>query len=106
VAVQQGTAALSAASVLSASPSVTAGLSSLWAAYQLTAAQHHQLHLYWKLAAAGARTDGTAGYLYSQLYAAEQAMDAAYRAWATLYEQTYQAPPHGPYPGLLPGGLG
>jgi hypothetical protein len=93
----QGAAALSAHSTLTGTAGITfLGLDSLWAAYVAAAANWASVLDYWRMAASVSRTDGTAGYLYTQVYAAEQAKDNAWIAWDTLRKQLFPAPPSQP----------
>lgn len=87
-------AALSAPSVLTATaaPAQT-NLATLWIAYLAAAERHAQLERNWRMIASAARTDGTAGSIYAQLYTADQAKDAAWKAWDDARKALYPAPP-------------
>lgn len=78
---QAGSAILQAPSVLAVGATAGPDLGALWAAYLAAAFQLADLENYWRMAAPGMRTDGTAGRFYAQLYTAQQAKDNAYTAW-------------------------
>lgn len=92
---QNGSAQLSAPSRLTASASVQPGLGSLWQQYLTASQEHARLLRNWSIMAPALRTDGTAGAAWAKVYAAEQAKEAAHKAWAALYQVTYPAPPSG-----------
>lgn len=56
----------------------------LWQAYQQLAVTAGDLWRQWSLIRAVARTDGTAGQLYGRAYEAQEAADAAYRAYLAV----------------------
>jgi Domain of unknown function (DUF4082) len=94
-------ASLSAPGMLTATAVVTPSaqgvtLDSLWAIYVAAAANWASVLDYWRMAASVSRTDGTAGYIYTQVYEAEQAKDNAWIAWDTLRKKLFPAPPSQP----------
>lgn len=68
-------------------PTAAQVLATLWAVYVTAATTYEELRRRWRLIAPVARTDGSAGYLYTQIYTAEQAKDNAYVAWAKKYAE-------------------
>ena len=93
----QGAATLNAGSVLSTAATAGPDLAALWAAYLAAAANSAKLVDYWRQLHSSSRTDGTVGQIYAQLYVADQAKDAAYKAWEIAWRRiNSQAPPSGP----------
>jgi hypothetical protein len=75
------------------SPSVVLGITSLWFAYLTAADYYEKLRKQWPLVGPCARSDGTAGQLYAQMYVAEQAKDNAYKAWDAARKLAHPSPP-------------